>query len=39
MEYCVVLQVPYECANPAEKGLIYWVDHMVNSYDLIFVYA
>jgi len=31
----VVLQVPRDNANPTEKGLISWVDHMELNYDMM----
>jgi len=30
----VVLQVPHDSNNPAEKGLISWIDHLELNYDM-----
>jgi hypothetical protein len=34
----VVLEVPRDITNPTMKGLISCVDHMVLSYDMIYIY-
>jgi len=35
----VVLQIPWDNANPAKKELISWVNHMKNSYDHIYTHT
>jgi hypothetical protein len=35
----LVLQVTRNSVNPTRKRLISWVDHMENSYDLIYIYS